>query len=80
MGETDLRTEEYAGIRDKLRVMGKVLISNHVFTGLIYYMNYYIYYWNVPDGPYGLQDSNVAVDNNFGYWVWIDRDNTVTVP
>ena len=80
MGETDLRTEEYAGIRDKLRVMGKVLISNQVFTDLIYYMNYYIYYWNVSDGPCGLQDSNVAVDNNSGYWVWIDRDNTVTVP
>jgi hypothetical protein len=53
---------------------------NQVFTGLIYYVNYYIYYWNAPDGPYGLQDPSLVFDNNLGYWVWSDQDRIITVP
>jgi len=53
---------------------------NNVFTGLNYYENYYIYYYIPPGGPYGLQGPDQVFEDNLGYWVWIDRDNVVTVP
>ena len=51
---------------------------NNVFTGLNYYTDYYIYYWNAPGGPYGLQGPDQVLEDNAGYWVWINQDNTVT--
>jgi hypothetical protein len=53
---------------------------DYVFTGLTYPDDYSIYYWTAPSGPYVLQDSNMVLDNNLGYWVWIDQDKIVTVP
>jgi oxalate decarboxylase/phosphoglucose isomerase-like protein (cupin superfamily) len=53
---------------------------DNVFIGLTYYTNYYLYNWNAPTGPYVLQGPDQALENDLGYWTWIDRDNTVTVP
>jgi len=53
---------------------------NNIFTGLNYYTDYYLYYWNAPGGPYGLQDPDGVIKDNLGYWVWINQDKTVTVP
>jgi len=61
-------------------VVNENTTPNNVFTGLTYYADYYIYYWNAPGGPYGLQGPDQVLEDDLGYWVWIDRDNVVTVP
>lgn len=53
---------------------------NRVFTGLNYYDNYYIYYWNAVGGPYIIQGPDQTFELGKGYWVYIDQDKTVTVP
>jgi hypothetical protein len=53
---------------------------DNVFIGLTYFTNYLMYYWNAPGGPYTLQPHNQVLKDNIGYWVWIDRDNTLTLP
>jgi parallel beta-helix repeat protein len=52
----------------------------NVFPGLTYPTNYIIYYWNEPNGPYTIHGPGQAFQDNLGYWVWIDRAWTVTVP
>ncbi|KUO41119.1 MAG: hypothetical protein AVW06_04740 [Hadesarchaea archaeon DG-33-1] len=49
----------------------------NIFTGLSYYTDYYLYYYTPPAGPYGLQGPDQALEDNLGYWVWINRDNTI---
>lgn len=53
---------------------------NNIFTGLNYYTDYYLYYWIAPGGPYEMQGPDQVFENHLGYWVWIDRNNVVTVP
>jgi hypothetical protein len=50
-----------------------------VFAGLTYLTDYMIYAWNPPSGPYVLQNASAALDDNIGYWIWIDRDIAITV-
>lgn len=50
------------------------------FSGLTYLTNYTIYSWSAPAGPYVLQAVGTPFKDNTGYWVWIDRTWTVTVP
>ena len=52
---------------------------NNIFTGLTYYDNYCIYYFK-PPAAYKIQNPTQVLSDNTGYWVWIDRDKTVTVP
>jgi len=53
---------------------------NNIFTGLSYYTDYYLYWYQAPGGPYMLQGPDEVLKDNLGYWVWINRDNMVTVP
>jgi hypothetical protein len=60
-------------------VVDNITTPNNIFA-LIYYRNYVMYYWTAPGGPYNVQDPDAVLKDNTGYWVWIDRDWTVTVP
>jgi len=50
----------------------------NVFPDLTYLDDYRIIYWPALGGPYRTQPLNAQLLDNTGYWVWIDRDNTVT--
>ena len=50
---------------------------NNLFPGLDFYTDYCIYYWDAPGGPYVLQDPYEVLDDNLGYWVWINQSWTV---
>ncbi|KUO41406.1 MAG: hypothetical protein AVW06_04445 [Hadesarchaea archaeon DG-33-1] len=53
---------------------------NNVFTGLNYYTDYYLFWYLAPGGPYQLQGPTQVLRDDRAYWVWINRDNMVTVP
>jgi len=61
-------------------ITNRITTPNNVFTGLNYYTDYYIYYWNAPGGPYSIQGPDQVLKDNTGYWVWVNQDKTVTVP
>jgi hypothetical protein len=61
-------------------VVNENTTPNHIFTGLTYFDNYYLYYWKPPYSGYGTQGPDQLLKDNTGYWVWIDQDKTVTVP
>ena len=50
---------------------------NHIFKGLNYFTDYYIYYWNAPGGPYSIQGPDQVLKDNTGYWIWVNQDMTV---
>jgi len=53
---------------------------NNLFPGLTYLDNYRLIYWQAPGGPYKTQPEMGQLIDNTGYWVWINRDYTVTCP
>jgi len=53
---------------------------HNVFPGLTYLDNYRLIYWRAPGGPYTTQGEFGTLVDNTGYWVWIDRALTITVP
>jgi hypothetical protein len=53
---------------------------NKIFPGLVYFTDYFMYHWAAPGGPYVLMDPSEKFENFLGYWMWINRDMTVTVP
>lgn len=60
-------------------VVNENTTPNNVFTGLSYLSNYFIYWREAPSGPNHLQGPNELLKDNISYWVWIDRDWTVTL-
>jgi hypothetical protein len=48
------------------------------FTGLTYFDNYYLYAWTAPNGPYVLVGLNDVLQDNRGYWVYINTDYALT--
>jgi hypothetical protein len=48
-----------------------------IFTGLTYYTDYYIYSWTAPSGPYSLIGPTDTLQDNLGYWVYINTDYTL---
>jgi hypothetical protein len=46
---------------------------NNLFAGL----NYTMYYWNAPYGPYSEPNKNIPVEDNRGYWVFVNQSCTV---
>lgn len=53
---------------------------NTHFAPLSYYTDYIIFYFTAPSGPYNLIGPTDVLEDNRGYWVWIDTNKTVTVP
>jgi len=54
--------------------------SSNLFPDLTYLDNFKLIYWNAPHGPYITQPLGQVLKDNTGYWVWIDRNYTVTCP
>jgi len=52
----------------------------NIFAPLSYYTDYIIFYFTAPGGPYQIQSPTMPLEDNRGYWVWIDTNKTVTVP
>lgn len=48
----------------------------NLFAGVDYTM----YYWEAPYGPYSEPSNTQPVKLGVGYWVWVDQDITITVP
>jgi uncharacterized membrane protein len=48
---------------------------NNIFSGL----NYTMYIWQGPYGPYNEPNNNQPVNDNIGYWIKLDVDDNVTV-
>ena len=42
--------------------------------------SYTMDYWIAPNGPYNEPNYSAPVEDNRGYWIWIDQDWTVIVP
>jgi hypothetical protein len=51
----------------------------NIFTGLTCLTDYIIYRWTAPTGPYVLQSVNEALNDNIGYWVWINIDDNIVL-
>ena len=41
---------------------------------------YYIWRWNAVKKKYSSPSSTAPVELGVGYWIWVDHDNTITVP
>ena len=53
---------------------------NNVFPGLTYLTDYRLLYWVAAGGPYITLHPDQVLEDNRGYWVWINQEYTVTVP
>jgi uncharacterized membrane protein len=49
----------------------------NVFPGLSYPTDYIIYWWNAPIGPYVIQGVDQVLQDNIGYWVYINQNKTI---
>jgi hypothetical protein len=50
---------------------------DNLFSNLAYLTDYVIYSWSSPGGPYSLQTTSTVLEDNRGYWVYIDQDKAV---
>jgi hypothetical protein len=56
-------------------VTGENITPDNLFPGL----DYTIYYWEAPHGPYNEPPSNWPVEDNLGYWVKLNQDDNVGI-
>jgi len=61
-------------------VVNENTTPNKIFAPLEYGLDYIMYYWSASGGPYREPFPNQPLEDNRGYWVWINQDWTVTVP
>ena len=53
---------------------------NIKFAPEVYFVDFIIYSWTAPGGPYNVQDGDTAFLENTGYWVFNTITKAVTVP
>jgi hypothetical protein len=53
---------------------------NIEFAPEVYFVDFIIYSWTAPGGPYNVQDGDTAFLENTGYWVFNTITKAVTVP
>jgi subtilisin family serine protease len=55
------------------QITNENMTPNKLFSGLSYTM----YYWDAPGGPYSEPNKDLPVEDNRGYWIWVNQDKTV---
>lgn len=62
-------------------VTNESTIPNKIFAPLVFNVDYIMYYWNAPGGPFVLVDPVKPLQDNLGYWVDMFHTNkTIPVP